>query len=195
MPTLPRTHVRETTGAPVLYVFREIVVLMATVGHIYIVWGIGTNLIKVGKTTNLMQRFRTLSQQAPVPLELLQAEYVADIDASEAALKLRYREYHSHGEWYALPNDLLAQWPCTANGKPIVLYGQAKHVVPRRLAEIWLKGRLEGEPQPSSIIEAEALANGITRRTLRRARERLAVRAVQKGGNWYLVLEQSKRGV
>jgi T5orf172 domain len=80
-------------------------------GYVYIIHGIGTNFIKVGKTTNLLRRLREIGQGVPFPVRALFAELVDDMDAMELAIKARYAAYERKGEWFLLSDDALAYWP------------------------------------------------------------------------------------
>lgn len=82
-------------------------------GYVYIVHGTGTVYIKIGKTTNLFTRLQHLSQGVPFPLVLLAADFVADMDMTEKTLHTKYAAYRTRGEWFALPEAMLARWPIT----------------------------------------------------------------------------------
>ena len=80
-------------------------------GYVYIVHGIGTAYIKVGKTTNILKRLQQINNGVPFPIRLLYAELVQDMDTMEHAIKSRYIAFHVHGEWCELSPEALALWP------------------------------------------------------------------------------------
>ena len=88
---------------------------MPQAGYVYIVHGIGTAYIKVGKTTNIERRLGELAQGVPFPLRLLSIELVHDMDAVERALKMRYKAFRTRGEWCELSPEALAYWPIAAH--------------------------------------------------------------------------------
>ena len=169
---------------------------MPQAGYVYIVHGIGTNYIKVGKTTNVMGRLRALNQHAPFPLRLLSVRLVADMDAEEARLLTYYRPYRTQGEWAALPPDLLNEWPMDAEvapftylREPSVPVEQPQKVrVPRRRhteAQAWLEEYLQDGERPALEVMAAATAVGMSRRTLWRAKRTAAIESVKRLDNWY----------
>lgn len=58
----------------------------------------GGGYVKVGRTTDLVSRMRTLGTGAPFPLELL-GHVDGDVEV-EVLLELRRTGQHSHGEWF-----------------------------------------------------------------------------------------------
>ena len=60
---------------------------MAQPGYVYIIHGIGTSYIKVGRTTDIQNRLDQLSQQVPFRLRVLYVELVHDMENMERALQ------------------------------------------------------------------------------------------------------------
>ena len=84
---------------------------MPQAGYVYIVHGVDTSYVKVGKTTNIVKRLLALGQGVPFQLQLLYTELVNDMDEGERTLQKRYASFHTRGEWFELPIDILQQWP------------------------------------------------------------------------------------
>lgn len=84
---------------------------MPQAGYVYMLHGIDTSYVKIGKTTNLIRRVQELAQGVPFSVQLLSAQLVPDMDASEHSLLQAFAAYRTRGEWFALPHDVLAQWP------------------------------------------------------------------------------------
>ncbi len=61
----------------------------------YFVKGVGTDLIKIGRTTNLPTRLSTLQTGSPVKLKLIG---LAEVDEGE--VKHLFRRDRVYGEWY-----------------------------------------------------------------------------------------------
>lgn len=86
-------------------------------GYVYIVHGIDTPYIKIGKTTNLPRRMKEIGAGVPFAIRLLSTELVYDMDSAEAAYKERYAAFRTRGEWFALSAEALAQWPPVPRNK------------------------------------------------------------------------------
>lgn len=71
-------------------------------GYIYIVQGVDTQYVKVGKSTNPLERIKTLEQGLPFPLRILLIRRVADMDREEKVLLHDCEPYRTRGEWCAL---------------------------------------------------------------------------------------------
>jgi T5orf172 domain. len=159
---------------------------MPQAGYVYIVHGVGTNYIKVGKSTNLQKRLADLQSGVPFPLQLISVQLVHDADEVEATIQRRYAHYLSRGEWFALPEHLLRQWPIDA---PVLSFFPAKEAsvttAPRKEAKAWLADYLHAGPMPTTAVLAAASAVGISQRTLRRAKEGLGAIATQIDRAWY----------
>jgi Meiotically up-regulated gene 113 len=161
---------------------------MPQAGYVYILHGVGTNFIKVGKSTNLLRRLHDLQQGVPFPLQLISVQLVYDSDEGEKTLKARYADYQTRGEWFALPDHLLKQWPLEA---PIqTLFAAREQDPPTRVsatkaAKVWLQDYLQSGEMPTSHILVAAKAVGLSERTLRRAREGMNIQVTQKDRVWY----------
>jgi hypothetical protein len=162
---------------------------MPQAGYVYIVHGVGTSFIKVGKSANFLSRLEMLENGVPFALEILSVELVYDVDKAEQALLQRYARYHTRGEWFALPEELLAEWPIEAGA--LAFSDEPMRTLPSRLREAiaWLEQALTGGPRSTTLLFAECEAVGIAEKTLRRAKEVLAVRALKErgsaSGQWY----------
>jgi len=75
------------------------------------VHGSGTRYVKIGKTTNIFNRFQDLQNGVPFTLQLLWVRLEHDMDAAEDDLLRRYRAYRTRGEWHEFPDDILEKWP------------------------------------------------------------------------------------
>jgi hypothetical protein len=93
---------------------------MSQPGYVYIVYGQGTNYIKIGKTTNVVKRLRELQHGVPFPLQLISVQLVHDMDVEEQRLLKKYHAYHTRGEWCVVPNDVLRQWPIETAMAPVI---------------------------------------------------------------------------
>ena len=67
---------------------------------IYFIEAIGLGLVKIGKTTDLQRRFRGISSNCPVPIQVL--KWVPGYSDEEKTLHKRFKEYRRHGEWFEL---------------------------------------------------------------------------------------------
>ena len=163
---------------------------MPEAGYVYIVHGVGTNYIKIGKSSNPLQRLQTLEQNSPFPLRLISIQIVADMDAAEQDLHERYAPYLSRGEWFALPPHLLAPWPLEAVKTTFFSPQRSARKRQRRgsqsaRAQEWLHAYLARDAMRAAEVEAAAQAVGISAKMLRRARERLQVHSYKAGLAWY----------
>jgi hypothetical protein len=84
---------------------------MSQPGYVYIIRGVGTAYIKVGKTTSLERRLRDLAHSVPFKIALLYAHLVHDMDREEQRLKALYAPFRTRGEWFELPTEALTAWP------------------------------------------------------------------------------------
>ena len=169
---------------------------MPQAGYVYILHGIGTNFIKIGKSTNFLSRLEMLENGVPFALEILSVQLVYDADKAEQALLQRYARYRTRGEWFALPPELLAEWPIDSTSPAFSDEPLRAH--PARLGEAmaWLEQALTIGKRPATILLAECDALGIPERTLRRAKEALGVRSLKsRGGSdtqWYWQLPDTE---
>ena len=168
---------------------------MPQAGYVYIVHGVGTTFIKVGKSSNFLSRLEMLENGVPFGLQILSVQLVYDVDKAEQALLQRYARYRTRGEWFALPPELLAEWPIDATSPAVTDEPLRAH--PARLGEAiaWLEQALAAGQRPSMLLFAECEAVGITARTLQRAKDALGVRALKarggSDGQWYWQLPET----
>lgn len=80
-------------------------------GYVYIIHGLGTSYIKVGKTTNLSRRLAAVEQGVPFSIRVLYVELAHDMNEAERTLKKRYELFCTRGEWFELSPEALAYWP------------------------------------------------------------------------------------
>lgn len=77
-------------------------------GRVYLLWGEGTQMFKVGFTDRTVNRRAGLIQNhSPIPLRI-----VGDMPGSlqsERDIHSRLSPYREHGEWFRLPEDVLWQ--------------------------------------------------------------------------------------
>lgn len=77
------------------------------------------DLVKIGTSTNVHERLRTLRTMSPLPLELL--AIAAGSHTEETAVHARFAHLRQHGEWFAVTPELLAfiaEVRATAPGEP-----------------------------------------------------------------------------
>ena len=67
----------------------------------YFIEGIGTGLVKIGRTTSLASRFHSLQYGSPTPLRLLGATHIP-----EARLHKRFASVRQHGEWFTFTDEI-----------------------------------------------------------------------------------------
>jgi hypothetical protein len=117
---------------------------MSEVGYVYVIYGQGTNYIKIGKTTNILKRLRVLQNGVPFPLQLISVQLVADMDAEERRLLDEYQCFHTRGEWFVMPDDFLQRWPLNP---PVTAFIQ-------EMRSKKLKEKHKHRSQPSQTIVA-----------------------------------------
>ena len=61
-----------------------------------------TGGVKIGKTSQIDVRLRTLRTMSPVPLVQVHTIQVSDMEWAEKYLHLRFAQRRSHGEWFRL---------------------------------------------------------------------------------------------
>lgn len=79
--------------------------LHADHGVVYVIECAG--VFKIGTTTNLATRLRTIGSMCPMPVRLVAKMHGGR--QTEMLLHDRFRERHSHGEWFRLTDDDVAQ--------------------------------------------------------------------------------------
>ncbi|WP_371594732.1 GIY-YIG nuclease family protein [Streptomyces virginiae] len=65
---------------------------------VYLIGSVGSSLVKIGVTTQLAARLRSLQSSSPVRLEVLWS--TAGDRALETALHQRFADRRAHGEWF-----------------------------------------------------------------------------------------------
>jgi hypothetical protein len=130
-------------------------------GYVYIVHGIGTNYVKVGRTAELAHRLRDIGAGVPFPIRVLFVELVHDMEKEEALLKLRFQAFHVRGEWFELDAETLSIWPATSVELPV------SRKVPLRLVST----RLPLQERIKTLLSTQG---GLTRRALQRHLFRVA---------------------
>jgi hypothetical protein len=169
---------------------------MAQAGYVYVVHGVGTNFIKIGKSANFLSRLESIENGVPFAMQILSVQLVHDADKAEQDLLQRYAQYRTRGEWFALPAALLAEWPIDPDS-PVVTE-QYLQAYPPRLAEAitWLEQALASSKRLAADLFIEAEAVGLTEKALRRAKEALKVRAMKETGSsrgqWYWQLPNTE---
>lgn len=78
-------------------------------GCVYLFLATGTPRYKIGKSTQLDVRGKTLRHQSPYPLELIAQIQSDDIADMENYLKARYAAFRVHGEWFELPRKAVQE--------------------------------------------------------------------------------------
>lgn len=73
---------------------------------IYVIRAIGTNRVKVGWSTDVSARMKSLKTASPYPLELV-TTLETDEESLERLLHKGLRNYRVHGEWFELPEKTL----------------------------------------------------------------------------------------
>lgn len=68
----------------------------------YLVLCPSISLVKIGKTTDLSYRLRTLRTMNAAPIELL-----AVVPDCEARLHARFNKHRQHGEWFAACSEMV----------------------------------------------------------------------------------------
>ena len=70
----------------------------SNIRHVYFLEGVGTGLVKIGKTTHINKRISALKNQSPIELRLLLSiEYDDDL---ERRLHEYFSDERAHGEWF-----------------------------------------------------------------------------------------------
>lgn len=86
---------------------------------VYVVQAGEDGLCKIGTTTGLDQRMRTLQSHSPLPLTLLGT--VAGGRAMEASFHRQFARYRQHGEWFRFDASTLADVMARLSGEPYVI--------------------------------------------------------------------------
>lgn len=75
-------------------------------GYIYFLAGDG--LVKIGFTTNLKERVRSISRMSPRKLNLIAR--LRGTQRNEDELHGMLKKYRQHGEWFRLEGDVVTAW-------------------------------------------------------------------------------------
>lgn len=81
----------------------------AQAGIVYLILAEGTPRVKIGRSVSAQVRFHSLRTASPFPLRLLRSIPTGNCVALERRLHQRYAVYRQHGEWFDLPQEVLAQ--------------------------------------------------------------------------------------
>jgi len=156
-------------------------------GYVYFMHAVGTDIMKIGKTTNILKRLRAVDQGVPFTMQLVSVELVHDMDRTEDSLKKKYRAYNIKGEWFKFPPEILKQWPLVENGLPPLNTEEETHLreTRQKSARDWLQNFLKDSPMPCVDVIAAAEAVGISERSLRRAKMALEITSYKEAYAWY----------
>lgn len=72
---------------------------------IYFVTAEGTDFLKIGYATDVTSRIDRIRAGCPYPMRILAA--IPGTKQDEHQLHLRFRQYHTHNEWFRLEGELL----------------------------------------------------------------------------------------
>jgi Meiotically up-regulated gene 113 len=73
--------------------------------RVYVIGGEG--LVKIGIAYDARERLSGMQLGSPIQLRLLKVWSCADAVRSERKLHKRFKEFRQHGEWFALPANVL----------------------------------------------------------------------------------------
>jgi len=71
--------------------------------YVYIIKMKDFKIYKIGKSSSLYHRLKSLQTSSPFDLDLLAYSEYKNIDKQESMLHERFEKYHIRGEWYRLP--------------------------------------------------------------------------------------------
>ncbi|MFJ9101336.1 GIY-YIG nuclease family protein [Streptomyces sp. NPDC102405] len=77
---------------------------------VYVLGTPGSNVVKIGRTTNIDQRLAAIQRMSPVPLAILWTHPGGS--TLEANLHRHFKALRSHGEWFTFGRDPVSiiQW-------------------------------------------------------------------------------------
>lgn len=78
-------------------------------GYVYLVWAIGTERYKIGRSKDPSRRVQALSKQSCYPLKLIDSHYSVDCEQHEKRLHNIFWQHRVHGEWFEIPEVFLSQ--------------------------------------------------------------------------------------
>lgn len=70
-------------------------------GYVYFIRAIGVNKVKIGYSVSPKWRLATLQTGSPLPLEMF--GLCPGTPSTESDFHAKYANFHSHGEWFDLP--------------------------------------------------------------------------------------------
>ena len=79
----------------------------ASFGEVYVINAIGTNVYKIGCTTNFKKRFTGITAASPLPIEIYKYGKCENPYVIEAIMHRRLKEFHFKNEWFILGEDEL----------------------------------------------------------------------------------------
>ncbi len=107
-----------------------------------------------------------------------------ETDGRRLFLPIKNNLAHADGLAYTITDGRI-EWesaPVTITADDL---SDSQHTTPRDEAETWLRQALTDGKVPSTKLAAEATREGISERTLNRAKKRLGVVSERDGGAWY----------
>lgn len=124
---------------------------------VYVLGTPGSNMVKIGRTTNLTKRFAEIQRMSPVPLAVLW-----DCPGGhelETRLHRHFASLRTHGEWFSFRRDAvqLIRWAVEDepwNRKKIILKKAAPKVQPVKLSPAQHVPLSERNPELYAAIEA-----------------------------------------
>lgn len=69
-------------------------------GNVYLIWAMGTNRYKIGRSSCIYSRYEVLNNQSPFPLQVLSHFWTIDAPTDENLYHRYYKQYRQHGEWF-----------------------------------------------------------------------------------------------
>jgi hypothetical protein len=72
---------------------------------VYLIWAVGTDIYKIGKSRKPGRRLETIQQYSPLPLEIVHLIPADQAHKLEATLHEHYSHKRLHGEWFELTLD------------------------------------------------------------------------------------------
>lgn len=71
-------------------------------GYVYFVKSTETNFVKIGRTTNLKSRIKSMQTVSPFELELFASYETTDSEAEEILAHDFFEDHHKRGEWFEI---------------------------------------------------------------------------------------------
>ncbi|MEA5595695.1 GIY-YIG nuclease family protein [Rivularia sp. UHCC 0363] len=76
-------------------------------GWVYLLWAIGTNRYKIGRSLNPVARYQTINKQSPYPIKILDYFWTVDAIADEKIYHELNADCRIHGEWFEIQDSEL----------------------------------------------------------------------------------------